>query len=191
MMYLAEMRRFRYYNLILIVGFLCGIGLTSHHAGQHIQRSGTDYITNWLLTFADQSNSELASEKLKDVLSSESDNFESILARASVVMAENPDLFNIPNNKDGSSNEDVFKVLITQWNQQQETGGMAKAVQVDRSRATTTAPYENISLRHGYRSTLNILDTATDFLVEALPGAADFLGRILRPLVDGISINAP
>lgn len=185
------MRTFRYHNMILVIGFLFGIGLASHFMGQKLQKTGNDQITSWLLTFADQAKSDLASEKLRAALSDDTQNLESALLRASEVIANNPDLFNIPNNADESGNEEVLRVLISQWNQHQETGGMSKGIQAERSRAATTNSYEHTQPKYSYSAVLHTLKSGTDYIGELYPGLGKLLGFVIRPLIDGISINAP
>lgn len=185
------MRTFRYHNLILVIGFLLGIGLASHFMGQKLQKTGNDQITSWLLTFADQSKSDLASEKLRAALSDDTQNLESALLRASEVIANNPDLFNIPNNADESGNEEVLRVLLSQWNQHQETGGMSKGIQAERSRAATTSTYEQTQPKYGYTDALHTLKSGANYISDLYPGLGKLLSFVIRPLIDGISINAP
>ncbi len=185
------MHTFRYHNLLLVIGFLLGIGLASHFMGQKLQKTGNDQITSWLLTFADESKSDQASEKLRAALSDDSQNLESVLIRASEVIANNPDLFNIPNNADESGNEEVLRVLLSQWNQHQETGGMSKGIQAERNRAATTSTYEHTNPKFSYSDALQTLKSAGNYISELYPGLSKLLGLVIRPLIDGISINAP
>ena len=169
-------------------GFLFGIGLTSHFFANPTNNK-QDELTNWLLTFADQDNTTLASEKLNSAISNSYGDIDEALAAASRVIAENPDLFNLPHDKDESSDKEVLEVLIRQWNSSDETGGMAKAVQPDRNRSATT-PVEFQLTNHG--NYINYLVTsATSYILSLTPGAHDLVNYLITPLINGISINAP
>lgn len=171
-----------------MIGFLIGIGLTSHFFANPTNNQ-QDELTNWLLTFADQDNTTLASEKLSSALSNSSGDIDEALAAASRVIAENPDLFNLPHDEDESSDKEVLEVLIRQWNSSDETGGMAKAVQPDRNRSATTPVEFQHTNQGNYVNYL--ISSATSYLLSILPGAQDLVNFLITPLINGISINAP
>jgi len=178
----------RYNSLVIMFGFLFGIGLTSHFFATP-SNNNQDELTNWLLTFADQDKTTLASEKLQHAISESTGDIDEALAAASRVIAENPDLFNLPHNEDESSDEDVLEVLIRQWNSSDETGGMAKAVQPERNRSATTP----VEFQHTHQGNYinHLVNTTTIYLVSLIPGAQDLVNFLITPIINGISINAP
>ncbi len=173
--------------MVILIGFLFGIGLTSHYfANPSITQQ--DALTNWLLTFADADQTTLASEKLTSALSGLSGDVEQTLTVASRVIAENPELFTLPQDEE-SSDQEVLEVLIFQWNNNDQSSGMAKAVQPDRNRSATT-PVEFQHTQQG--SYINQLDvTATRFLSVNISGPQTLVTWVLEPLINGLSINAP
>ncbi len=178
----------RYNNLVIMLGFLFGIGLTSHFfanpsSNQH------DELTTWLLTFADEEKTSLASEKLNSAMLNSSGDIDEALATASRVIAENPDLFNLPHDEEKSSDKDVLEVLIRQWENADKTGGMAKAVQPERNRSATT-PVEFQLTKHGNYVDF-LITSGTRYLLSLIPGAQDLVNFLITPLINGISINAP
>ena len=178
----------RYNSLVIMLGFLFGIGLTSHFFATP-SNNNQDQLATWLLTFADEDKTTLASEKLNLAISESTGDIDEVLAAASRVIAENPDLFNLPHNEDESSDEDVLEVLIRQWNSSDETGGMAKAVQPERNRSATTP----VEFQHTHQGNYinHLVNTTTSYVLSLIPGAQDLVNFLITPLVNGISINAP
>jgi hypothetical protein len=171
-----------------MVGFLVGIGLTSHFFANPAS-SSQDELTTWLLTFADKEKTSLASEKLQSAILDSSGDIDQALAAASRVIAENPDLFNLPENGDESNDKEVLEVLIRQWNSSDETGGMAKAVQPERNRSATTPVEFHHTQQGNYVDYL--ITSGTSYVLSLIPGAQDLVNYLITPLINGISINAP
>lgn len=179
----------RYHNLVILFGFLIGIGLTSHFFAKPSSISKHDELTTWLLTFADKDKATLASEKLQAAISDSSGDIDAALEAASKVIAENPDLFNLPKNEDESSDKDVLKVLLYQWKSSHDYSGMAKAVQPERNRSGT-APAD-FQQTHQGNNLSDLISLGTSYLFSMIPGADDIVNFLIHPLVNGISINAP
>jgi len=189
LLYLRCMFTARYHNVIVIVGFLFGIGLSAHFFARPAATTPQEQVTSWLLTFADKAQTSEASEVLNAALSGESIDIDTVLEVASRVIAENPDLFTLPKNADESSDKDVLKVLIQQWNHSHESAGMAKAVQPDRNRSATT-PTEFQNSKQG-QTIGSVWMLGARQLLTVVPRADFLVGLVLIPLIDGISINAP
>lgn len=174
--------------MVVMFGFLFGIGLTSHFFATP-SSNNQDELTTWLLTFANEDKTTLASEKLNFAISESTGDIDEALAAASRVIAENPDLFNLPHDEDESSDKEVLEVLIRQWNSSNESGGMAKAVQPDRNRSATTPVEFQHTNQGNYVNYL--ISSATSYLLSIQPGAQDLVNFLITPLINGISINAP
>jgi hypothetical protein len=179
----------RYNNVIVIVGFLFGIGLSAHFFARPATTTPQEQVTSWLLTFADKAQTSEASEVLNAALAGESIDIDTVLEVASRVIAEHPDLFILPKNADESSDKDVLKVLIQQWNHSHESAGMAKAVQPDRNRSATP-PTEFQNSKQG-QTVGSVWLLSARQLLTVVPGADFLVSLVLIPLIDGISINAP
>lgn len=169
-------------------GFLFGIGMTSHFFATP-SSNNQDELTTWLLTFANEDKATLASEKLNLAISESTGDIDEALAAASRVIAENPDLFNLPQNEDESTDEEVLEVLIRQWNGTDQAGGMAKAVQPERNRSATTP----VDFQHTQQGNYinRLVNTTTSYILSLIPGAQDLVNFLITPLINGISINAP
>ena len=185
------MYKFRSHNLFILIGFLLGIGFVSHFIGERAQHTQDDQLTEWLMTFADKEHSAIAGNMLREALQNEDSDLKSALERASEVIASHPEIFNIPVDSDKSTNQDVFKVLIKQWNMSHETGGMSKGIQSERDRSAAKTSVEFKLSNHWSTNTDKYFKAGSAFFTENVPGAKYIISFVLRPLIDGLSINAP
>ena len=186
------MYKFRSHNLFILIGFLLGIGFVSHFIAERAQHKQDDQLTEWLMTFADKEHSVIAGSMLREALQNEDDSdFKSALERASEVIASHPEIFNISVDSEETTDQDVFKVLIKQWNMNQETGGMSKGIQTERDRSAAKTSVESKLSNHWSTSSDKYFKAGAAFLTENIPGAKYIIQFVLRPLIDGLSINAP
>jgi hypothetical protein len=185
------MYNFRSHNLLLLIGFLLGIGFVSHFIGERARHTQDDQLTEWLMTFADDKHRVLAGNILREAIQNDNDDLKSALERVSEVIASHPDIFNVPVDSEETSGQDVFKVLIKQWNMNQDTGGMSKGIQTERDRSAAKTSVESKLSNHWSISANKYFKAGAMFLVENVPGAKYIVSFVLRPLIDGLSINAP
>ena len=185
------MYKFRSHNLLILIGFLLGIGFVSHFLGERVQHAQDDQLTEWLITFADEEHRVIAGNILREAIENDNDDLKSALERASEVIASHPEIFTVPVDSEETTDQDVFKVLIKQWNMNQETGGMSKGIQTERDRSAAKTSVESKLSNHWSTSADKYFKAGATFLVETVPGARYIISFVLRPLIDGLSINAP
>ena len=184
------MYNFSSHNLLLLTGFLLGIGFVSHFIGERAQHTQDDQLTEWLMTFADEEHRVLAGDILREAIQNDNDDLKSALERASEVIVSHPDIFNVPVDSE-TSGQDIFKVLIKQWNMNQETGGMSKGIQTDRDRFAAKTSVESRLSNHWSKTGDKYFKAGISLNSETILGAKYIITFVLRPLVDGLSINAP
>jgi hypothetical protein len=185
------MQIFRSKRLLLVTAILLWIGVSSRFYVAQTDSGHSTELTNWLLTFADKEQSELASTKLKSVLQQDPGGFHGMLTKASEIIVEHPNLFNLPVDSNSSSNQDVLEVLLTQWNLHNQTSGMSNGVQTERNRASVTTTNETYSIKYWAQKVQDTGKSATTFLSSHIPLIEVISKFVIRPMIDGLSINAP
>lgn len=177
--------------MLLITSIILWIGVSTRFFAVQDDARHSNEVTDWLLTFADKDRTDLAGDKLRSAIAKEDHGFHSMLAKASEIIIENPDLFNFPAGSGNSSNEDVLQVLITQWNLHNQTSGMSKGVQNERNRISVTTPNDSASVKYWSSHPQNLYRAGWQLAVQQFPGFETVAAYFIRPLIDGLSINAP
>lgn len=178
----------RSHSLIWIILLALLAGITAQSALNNFSDERADELTVWLVGFANDQQSELAYEKLRDINRSGSSHHD-VIAKASHIMLENPDVFSLPENT-AESNDDLVQVLLLQWTSQQGPSGMNSSAQIERSRNlyASTPDGQSRSLVDAAESVIN---RAVEVVRKALPAPSFILDRLLKPLLNGLAINAP
>lgn len=175
----------RIYGLFLI---LIGIGLSLANISE--QKVHHSAFTAWLGSHLKNDDSE-AHKKL-DKLSNNQSELEDVIRKASEVVASHADDFKLPvGENDEPSEELVFQLLLTQWNQFQNTeAGMSKAVIVETVKPHTILPNDGkfsnsdgVSIK---RQTPKAESVRTKNSVFS-PNSS----HLFSPLESGIAIGAP
>ena len=175
----------RIYGFFLI---LIGIGLSIANLSE--QKAHHAAFTSWLGSHLKNDDSE-AHKKL-DNLSTDQAELEDVIRKASEVVTSHADDFKLPvNEEDETSEELVFQLLLTQWNQFQNTeAGMSKAVIIETVKPQTILPNDGkFSSADGISLKQPILKTESDLSKNSeFSPSSSFL---FSPLESGIAIGAP
>ncbi len=180
-------------HIARISGFLMlMIGMVLHYAKP--AESKTDYsaFTSWLESHLKTQDHDILDEL--EALSSDDGELEAVIRKASELVYTHSDDFKLPTpetDDEGTSEENVYQLLLTQWNHYQNSGsGMGKAVFIQNIKPQTILPSDG----HYFSSTLTKrtlyydLDEASDLDdLELTPGNAS----ILSPHKSGTAIGAP
>ncbi|MEX0778673.1 MAG: hypothetical protein WD491_08545 [Balneolales bacterium] len=147
--------------------------------------SSAESVSVWLHGFAGESNLEQVMKKIShlDDLQDEPD---LLLKKASEVISANAELFSLPGNNPEPTNEEVFKVLVQEWNRQQQTGSMGTAIVSERH--SPALPFENIKYSDAFPASFLSADIESFSLTFE---TTVFETYRLHPLLSGTSINAP
>lgn len=182
------MKTFRSNIWVVVASVLLVLGLTAQGIGTYEQRPAGDELTRWLSGFAYESYSEDAYEKLRSIAAQTASEKE-FIERASDLMLAHPDLFNIPQNGEKAP-DSLNQTLYLQWTNQQAPSGMNSSAQIERTR-NLTALNQDAPSRYTNTPVQAILQRAAEVVKSALPEPADLIKRLLKPLSDGLAINAP
>lgn len=165
-----------------------GVAVRFFAPGDDVRQS--DELTGWLLSFAAETHSEAASAKLNEIKLGTGDDYKTILAKASEIMVEYPDLFSITSESDPANDQELFEILLIQWNLSNQATGMSKGLKPDRSRTVATTPHDYQS-RHWAGKTFDAVKAPVQRISNAFPVLESFISTVLLPLIGGKAINAP
>jgi hypothetical protein len=183
------MQSFRSYKIIWLVLTVLTIGVVAHSlAGLHTERQQNE-LTEWLLTFADQQQKDEAGALIRSIDRGNT-GYGHIIARASEIFIAHPELFNLPVDGQTDSQDDVRVALLVQWDLHNQASGMSNAVQPERNRNATNSPIDS-QTRHLISAIDTLFNEVTTAVRASLPALSDVIDLLLKPLINGISINAP
>lgn len=182
------MHQLRSHPIIWLILLALLAGITAQSAVSYFSDERSDELTIWLVGFANEQQTDLAYEKLRDIDRSGSSHHD-VIARATRIMLENPDIFSLPDST-ADSNDDLAQVLLLQWTSQQAPSGMNSSAQIERSRNlhASTPDSQSRSIAEAAES---IVNRAIEVVRKALPAPSFILDRLLKPLLNGVAINAP
>jgi len=154
------------------------------------QMGDEDAFTNWLKTNLKTSdNAEVINEIQK--LSHSTNEIESVIRKASSLVKTHADDFTLPLAPGAQDENDVFQVLLTEWNAfQNSSSGMGKAVIIKQAQPYTVPPVDGISF-----STQG-LHIQEQWVAQASPFETLYLTPVsanyhISPLSGGTAIGAP
>jgi hypothetical protein len=165
------------------------VGITAQWlVGLHTERQ-QDELTEWLLTFADKQQKDQAGELIRSI-DRGNISYDKVIARASEIFIAHPEMFNLPVDNQTDNRDDVHVALLVQWDLHNQASGMSNAVQPERNRNATNNPADSQT-----RHLISVIDTLFSEVYgsvrASLPALSDLVDRLLKPLINGISINAP
>jgi hypothetical protein len=183
------MQKLRSYTLIWLVLSVLTAGVAAHWlAGLNSDRQ-YDELTEWLLSFADKHQKEQAIALIRTIDKGISGH-EQVIARASEIFVMHPELFNLPVDGSTDDQDNVRVALLVQWDLHSQASGMSSAVQPERNRNATNNPADSQT-----RQFIAVIDSLFQDVFSSirasLPGMSDLVDHLLKPLINGISINAP
>lgn len=154
-------------------------------------KAGQDAFAFWLESHLKTQNDTVLDEI--EALSNNSKELESVIREASELVLSYSDDFELPiaNDSDESSKEDLYHLLLTEWNNYQNSAsGMGKAVFVQSIKSQTILPSDSHFFSSAVTKKLTHydIDQITDLNSHELSSSNAF---ILSPHKSGTAIGAP
>lgn len=142
-------------------------------------------FTSWLDAKV-KSESTSTVRELITRLTDDSGKLESVIEKASKIVSENTDDFELPLGE----TDDVLEVLISEWNAYQSSAtGMGKAVMVENVKSNAVSQKEITPLK---KATGTASGSCINNLIQIEADWNIYSGRNLTsPFISGIAINAP
>lgn len=180
-------------HIARITGFLMlMIGMVLHYAKPADNKNDYTAFTSWLESHLKTQDHNVLDEL--EALSSDNGELETVIRKASELVHTHSDDFKLPvseSDEEGTSEEDVYQLLLTQWNNYQNSGsGMGKAVFIQNIKPQTILPTDG----HQFSSVLTKrtlhydVDKVSDFDDHELTSGN---ASILSPHKSGTAIGAP
>lgn len=163
-------------------------GLAAHFMGQNQAARQNDALTEWLLSFANDQQSDLALHKIRSI-DRQSAGFQEVIAQASEIMVQHPDLFSIPSDAN-SNQDDVRQVLLVQWNLHNQASGMSGGAQIERTRSVASNPYDTQS-KNWYSGKVPVIRMAIKMLPSVIADTENRFTPFYKSLYFSIFRNAP
>ncbi|MEX0772792.1 MAG: hypothetical protein WD038_06465 [Balneolales bacterium] len=176
---------FRNHSLRLFSVALLLFGLAPALMPAQASYGSTEDVSVWLHSFAGEHSPEQAWEKISH-LNDLQDAPDLLLRKASKMINANADLFSLPVNNSEPTDEEVFNLLVQEWNRYQQTGSMGTAILSERH--YHALPLESVKF---IDAAFDDFPFAGDDLQAYGPGTVAFNTHRLHPLLSGVSINAP
>jgi len=158
------------------------------HLSEPIQESNThSEFTSWLdAKVKTEENAEI--RKLITDLANDADELESVIRKASEIVSENSEDFELPFGE--SETSDVFDVIIDEWNAyQNSSAGMGKAVIIETAKSNAVQQNEAPNLNKASKS---VSASCMNNLVTIEAGWNTFSQNTSSlPFISGVAINAP
>ena len=143
-------------------------------------------ISAWLYGFAGELNPEQAREKISR-LESMRENPNRVLKKASQIISANAELFSLPADNPSPNDEEIFKLLLVEWDRHQQGGAMGTAFISERQ--TQALPFDHVQISHTADGEYQHYHSALRE-TYSLDNIENLVFRLIH-LSDGISINAP
>lgn len=185
------MKFFRLHISRLTGVLLLTLGMVMHFAKPVEENTSHDAFTSWLSTHLKTQNHTVLDEI--EALSTDSEELESVIRKASELVLSNTDDFELPisTNNESSSEEDLYHLLLTEWNiYQKSSSGMGKAVFIQNIKPQTILPTDTQFFSSAIaKNELHYdVDHNTNCGTVELTSATAY---ILSPLKSGTAIGAP
>ncbi len=180
-------------HIARVSGFLMlMIGMVLHYAKPADSKTDYSAFTSWLESHLKTPDHTVLDEL--EALSSDNGELETVIRKASELVHTHSDDFKLPvseGDDERTSKEDVYQLLLTQWNNYQNSGsGMGKAVFIQNIKPQTILPSDG----HHFSSALNKRTLRYD--VDEVSDIKDYEltsgnASILSPHKSGTAIGAP
>lgn len=149
-------------------------------------------FTNWLQSHlkTNLDNDDVA-DQIRQLSLEDEKEFESVIRKASVLVRNNADDFEIPINTETGDEQEVYHVLLKSWtNFQQSSSGMGKAVILKQAQPHSVLPVDGMTDYAKSPSAHQYLTySQSGKFTEQQPVA--FLNYHISPLSGGTAIGAP
>lgn len=167
------------------------IGMVLHYAKPLDSKTDHSAFTSWLGSHLKTQDHDVLDEL--ESLSEEDGELESIIRKASELVFSHSEDFKLPvsEGEDDSSEDQVYHLLLTQWNNYQNSGsGMGKAIFTQNIKPQTILPTD------GHHLSSVLTKQALHYDVDEVSDLGDHEltsgnAYILSPLKSGTAIGAP
>ncbi len=144
-------------------------------------------VSSWLMSLrADTDNPDVHSKIYS--LRGEDDDIPGLLRKASSIIGEHQDDFNLPVDAGNTSDDDIYNTLLLRWTLHQQNPQADTVFIADRqAQVPPASEKEDKTLWSQFTSSIQFIIGAYSRASEVV----DYIRMILRPLVSGIAIGAP
>lgn len=153
------------------------------------EQADHDAFTSWLQSNLKTGNNAAVSDQIKD-LQKTSDELESIIRQASVLVKAHSDDFELPLDAQSKDENEVFQLLLKEWNSYQSSSGMGKAVIIKQAKPHSVLPLDGLAFAGYAHQQQKFFDTLISKSSAATP-ATEALDFNISPLSGGTAIGAP
>jgi hypothetical protein len=153
------------------------------------EQANHDAFTSWLQSNLKTGNNASVSNQIKN-LHSENDELESIIRQASALVKAHSDDFELPVDAQSKDENEVFQLLLKEWNAYQSSSGMGKAVIVKQAKPHSVLPIDGLAFAGNNIQNQKTFSPLTLSGSAATPAAESFDFNI-APLSGGTAIGAP
>lgn len=168
--------------LILFVAGMIHLALPT--GGRH---GSAESVSSWLSGLRSNTSNSEVTEKI-DALRTERSNIPDLLRKASGIINEHRDDFNIPVDTSNTSDDDIYHTLLIKWTLYQQNSSTSALMTAERQNQVPQATDKEDSTTWGqFTATVRLVIDAWSRTREAV----EFVRSLLRPLSSGIAIGAP
>jgi hypothetical protein len=149
-------------------------------------------FTNWLQSHLKTNlDNDKVKEQIRELSYTDEEELESVIRRASVLVKNHSDDFEIPINSESENEQEVFKILLKSWNNyQQSSSGMGKAVIIKQAQPYSVLPVDGLAFHANSPSAQQqFLYSKSGVNIEQQPVL--FHNFHISPLSGGTAIGAP
>jgi len=153
------------------------------------EQADHDAFTSWLQSNLKTGNNASVYDQIKDLQSS-TDELESIIRQASALVKAHSDDFELPVDAQSKDENEVFQLLLKEWNAYQSSSGMGKAVIVKQAKPHSVLPIDALAFAGQDLQKQKTFNTLVLSGSAATP-ASEALNFNISPLSGGTAIGAP
>jgi hypothetical protein len=165
------------------------VGMALYFMKPVSEQADHDAFTSWLQSNLKTGNNASVTDQIKD-LQNKTDGLESIIRQASVLVKAHSDDFELPVDAQSKDENEVFQVLLTEWNAYQTSSGMGRAVIVKPAKPHSVLPIDGLAFAAQDVRNLKTLHTLSISGSAETP-ASEAENFNISPLSGGTAIGAP
>lgn len=154
------------------------------------QRHATRDFTNWLSSYVKGKKNDPVKKEVEK-LGTLNGEISQLMVKASKLISKNANRFNIPLEKNKTTEKDVYKVLYMEWNIYHQSTATGNALSLEHTK--NQLYYSSEKGHQSYRFTdfrPKVDHTAKKIVNTSLPSSCKVHPTII-PLIGGIAIGAP
>jgi len=174
-------------KIILALFIWAGIGMYLVHPVQ--AKNSTKLFTSWLETVVKKEHGVDIRQQIYRLKESDG-SLSALIEKASEMVSRNNDEFNLPLAGQSSDANDVYQMLLVEWNSYQTGNGMGKASGPETVKTNLHPPVDKFAYTAHWKS-----ETTGSSITAAPAGGAmpdgTATSHLLEPLSGGMAIGAP